>query len=64
MPCVFGLLPAIRFSRPKALGDVRQTGRIGSPQGRLARNALVVIQTASALVLLVAAGFLHAACGS
>ncbi|MBA2303881.1 MAG: ABC transporter permease [Acidobacteria bacterium] len=56
--CVFGLLPAIRFSRPQALGDLRQTGRIGSPQGRLARHALVVLQTASALVLLVAAGLL------
>jgi putative ABC transport system permease protein len=56
--CVFGLLPAIRFSRPQALGDLRQTGRIGSPQGRVARNALVVLQTACALVLLVAAGLL------
>jgi putative ABC transport system permease protein len=56
--CVFGLVPAIRFSNPNALGDLRQTGRIGSPQGRLARNALVVLQTASALVLLVGAGLL------
>ena len=56
--CVFGLAPAIRFSRPQALGDLRQTGRIGSPQGRVVRNVLVVLQTASALVLLVAAGLL------
>jgi predicted permease len=56
--CLFGLLPAIRFSRPKALGDLRQTGRIGSAQGRLVRNGLVVLQTASALVLLVSAGLL------
>ena len=56
--CVFGLAPAIRFSKPNALGDLRQTGRIGTPQGRLVRNALVVLQTASALVLLVAAGLL------
>jgi predicted permease len=56
--CVFGLAPAIRFSRPNALGDLRQTGRIGSPQGRFVRSALVVVQTASALVLLVAAGLL------
>ena len=56
--CVFGLVPALRFSKPNALADLRQTGRIGSPQGRLARNALVVLQTASALVLLVAAGLL------
>lgn len=56
--CVFGLAPAIRFSKPSALGDLRQTGKIGSPQGRVVRNALVVVQTASALVLLVAAGLL------
>ena len=56
--CVFGLAPAVRFSKPNALGDLRQTGRIGSPQGRFVRNALVVLQTASALVLLVAAGLL------
>jgi predicted permease len=54
----FGLLPAVQFSRPMALGDLRHTGRVGSRQGSLARNALVVVQTASALVLLVAAGLL------
>lgn len=56
--CVFGLVPAIRFSRSSALGDLRQAGRVGTPHGRLARSALVVVQTASALVLLVAAGLL------
>ena len=56
--CVFGLAPAIRFSRHKAIGDLRQTGRIGSLQGAFARQALVVVQTSSALVLLVAAGLL------
>jgi predicted permease len=56
--CVFGLAPAVRFSKPTALGDLRQTGKIGSPQGRLVRSALVVLQTASAVVLLVAAGLL------
>ena len=56
--CVFGLVPAIRFSKHSALGDLRQTGRVGTSYGRLARNALVVVQTASALVLLVAAGLL------
>ena len=55
---VFGLAPALRFSRADALGDLRQTGRVGSHQGRFARNALVVLQTASALVLLVSAGLL------
>jgi predicted permease len=56
--CAFGFLPALRFSRPTALGDLRHTGRVGSRQGGFARNALVVVQTASALVLLVAAGLL------
>ena len=56
--CVFGLVPAVRFSTPRALGDLRQTGRVGTAQGRFARNALVVLQTACALVLLVAAGLL------
>ena len=56
--CVFGLVPAIRFSKHGAFGDLRQAGRVGTPFGRAARNALVVVQTASALVLLVAAGLL------
>ena len=56
--CVFGLFPAVRFSSFRDLGELRQTGRVGSSRGRLARNVLVVLQTASALVLLVAAGLL------
>jgi putative ABC transport system permease protein len=55
---MFGLVPAIRFSRPRALGDLTATWRSGSPHGRYVRHALVVLQTASALVLLVAAGLL------
>jgi predicted permease len=54
----FGLAPAIRFSTPAATGDLRQAGGIGAPTRRAGRQALVVVQTASALVLLVGAGLL------
>ena len=56
--CLFGLIPAIRFSRPARLADLKQAGRGGTTQGRIARNALVALQTGAALVLLVAAGLL------
>ncbi|MDQ3071169.1 MAG: ABC transporter permease [Acidobacteriota bacterium] len=57
---MFGLIPAIRFSRPSRPGELQQAGRggVGSARGRIARNALVVVQTGCALVLLVAAGLL------
>jgi predicted permease len=53
----FGLAPAIRFSRPRLVGGLRQAGGVG-PRGTWGRNALVVTQTAAALVLLVGAGLL------
>ncbi|HXW05074.1 MAG TPA: ABC transporter permease [Vicinamibacterales bacterium] len=56
--CLFGLVPAIRFSRPGALADLRQAGGVGGARGHVTRNVLVVAQTAAALVLLVAAGLL------
>jgi putative ABC transport system permease protein len=56
--CLFGLLPAIRFSSIRALGDLRQAGRVGAAQGRLMRKALIVVQAGSAVVLLVGAGLL------
>ena len=56
--CAFGLLPAIRFSRPALGAYLRQAGRVGSAQGQFARNALVVVQTGAAVILLVAAGLL------
>ncbi|MGH7481952.1 MAG: ABC transporter permease [Longimicrobiales bacterium] len=56
--CAVGLLPAIRSSNPALASDLRQVGGIGQAHGHLSRNALVVLQTASALVLLVAAGLL------
>jgi predicted permease len=52
-----GLLPAIRLTRP-AMARLREGSR-GSTGGRtLARNALVVAQTALALMLLIASGLL------
>lgn len=56
--CLIGLAPAIRFSKPAMVAYLRQAGRVGSGQGQLARNALVVAQTAAAVVLLVGAGLL------
>ena len=55
---VFGLAPSIRSSRPRLVGAMRQAGGIGSGRRRWGRDALVLIQTASALVLLVGAGLL------
>jgi len=57
---VFGLLPAFRYTGTQALGAVRHSGRGGTeePARRRARNTLVIVQTAMALVLLVASGLL------
>jgi predicted permease len=54
----FGLAPAVRFSRPQATGDLRQTAGTPAPRRRAVHHALVVVQTALALVLLVGAGLL------
>ncbi|MGH7555791.1 MAG: ADOP family duplicated permease, partial [Longimicrobiales bacterium] len=56
--CVFGLLPAIRFSGTRLLASLRQTGRGIAGRRGLTRDALVVVQTASALVLLVGSALL------
>ena len=56
--CAFGLLPAIRFSGVALLGTLRQAGRGVVGRSHLTRNALVVLQTASALVLLVGSALL------
>jgi predicted permease len=57
---LFGLLPALRYTRPAAISALKHGGRGGTdePARRRARNALVVLQTAMALVLLVASGLL------
>ena len=54
--CAFGLWPALRFSGSR-LGSLQQAGR-GIVGGNLTRDALVVVQTAAALVLLVGSALL------
>ncbi len=54
--CAFGLWPAFRFSGSR-LGSVQQAGR-GIVGGNLTRDALVVVQTAAAVVLLVGSALL------
>jgi putative ABC transport system permease protein len=56
--CLSGLLPAVRFSRPRITSVLADSGRVGARRNRLAQDALVVLQTAAALVLLVGAGLL------
>jgi predicted permease len=54
--CAFGLLPALRFSGTR-LGSLQQAGRGIVGEG-VTRDALVVVQTAAALVLLVGSALL------
>jgi predicted permease len=56
--CAFGLVPAIRFSGAGVLGALRQAGRGVVGRSHLMRDTLVVVQTASALVLLVGSALL------
>jgi predicted permease len=53
-----GMLPALRFSNPALAGGLRHSHRVGAGPDQLTRNALVVVQTAAALVLLVGSGLL------
>ncbi len=57
---LFGLLPAIHFTAPGLLSGLRSAGRGTARAGRRApwRDALVVVQTALALILLVGSGLL------
>jgi predicted permease len=55
--CAFGLLPALHFSGPR-LGSLQQAGRGVIGRRSLTRDGLVVLQTASALVLLVGSALL------
>jgi predicted permease len=56
--CAFGLIPALRFSSTARLGSLHQAGRGVVGRRSLTRDALVVVQTASALVLLVGSALL------
>jgi putative ABC transport system permease protein len=54
-----GLLPAIRYSNFKISEDLHDARAAGSrPDRRLLRDALVVVQTSAALVLLIGSGLL------
>lgn len=55
---VAGILPALRFSNPDLAIGLRSSQRTGSAASPVTRNALVVVQTAAALVLLVGSGLL------
>jgi predicted permease len=57
---LFGIVPALRLARPDLQGMLKEGGRslgAGSPRDRM-RNALLVVEVALALVLLVGAGLL------
>jgi putative ABC transport system permease protein len=64
---IFGLVPALRASRPELVAELKEGGRTADPAGPRSqhlRHALVVAEVALALVLLVGAGlmmrsFLH-----
>jgi putative ABC transport system permease protein len=53
---IFGLLPALRASRPDLNDVLKESGRGNTGTGRRLRNALVVSEIALTLVLLVGAG--------
>jgi len=55
--CAFGVLPALHFSGAR-LGTLQQAGRGVVGRRSLTRDGLVVVQTASALVLLVGSALL------
>ena len=57
---IFGLVPALQFSRPDVTGVLKDGGRSNTPgrSRQLARHGLVVLQLASSVVLALAAGLL------
>ena len=56
---VFGLLPAVRASRPNVIDVLRRSGRTESlGQGRLLRDVVVIAEVALCFVLLVGSGLM------
>jgi predicted permease len=57
---LFGLIPVIKFTTPRLASALNQGGRLGtaSRQRHRARNTLVVVEIALAVVLLVASGLM------
>ena len=57
---LFGLLPVVKFATPRLASFLNQGGRLGtaSRQRHRARNTLVVVEIALAVVLLVASGLM------
>ncbi len=56
---VFGIVPALRASRPDMVEALRSSGRTaGLARGRLARNGVVVAEVALSFVLLIGSGLM------
>ena len=57
---IFGLVPAIRYTRASILGALRHGGRSAtdSPSRHRGRSVLVAVQTAMAMVLLIGSGLM------
>jgi putative ABC transport system permease protein len=61
---LFGLVPALRFSRPDVIETLKEGGRGGGSVRTRLRAALVVSQVALAMILLVGAGLLLRSLGA
>jgi putative ABC transport system permease protein len=56
---VFGVVPALRASRPDLIGVLRQSGRMSElGAGRILRNGVVMAEVALAFVLLIGSGLM------
>jgi predicted permease len=56
---VFGVVPALRASRPDLIGVLRQSGRMSElGGGRILRNGVVMAEVALAFVLLIGSGLM------
>src|SRR5262249_53878024 len=57
---LFGLIPIFKYAGPRTANDLRQGGRglSASRERHRARNTLVVVQVALALVLLISSGLM------